>query len=129
MLHKNKVHIHDLHFDHVNWLNELNFYVNELEIFQKRLDELASHNTGEEVRKGISHHQNQLIIQKEQIDILSHELRVHEQSLGTYAKEHPVAIDHKLFGDHTGLRERMERFTQIYQEFRSEFRRFVGAWL
>jgi predicted nucleic acid-binding Zn-ribbon protein len=129
MAHKTKVHIHDLHFEHVAWLNELEFYQNEINIFQKRLDELSLHNTGDEVNKGISHQQNQIIIQKDQIDQLKHEFGVYEHQLATYAKEHPVAIDHKLFEDHKMLREKMQRFTELYQNFKEEFRRFVGIWL
>ncbi len=129
MSHKGKVHIHDLHFDHVTWENELSFYANELDIFQNRLDEVATRNSSDEVTKQISHYQNQIIIQKEQIDILRHDLKIYEQSLAKFAKEHPVAIDHYLFNDHVGLRKRMERFEQLYADFKKDFKKFVGIWL
>src|SRR6201984_3491948 len=71
-------HIDDLHFEHELWASEAKFYTDELKIYQKRLDEIASKNTSEDVRKQVEHFQNKFIIQKEQLDILNHEVTVHE---------------------------------------------------
>jgi hypothetical protein len=44
MSKSNKVHIDDLHFDHKVWKRELNFYKDELMVFQNRLDEVGQGN-------------------------------------------------------------------------------------
>ena len=122
-------HIDDLHFEHQLWRSEANFYADELKIYQKRLAEIASKNTGEEVRKQVEHFQNQFIIQKEQMDILNHEVNVHEQWLAEFAKKHPVAVDHHLFADHTTMHEKMLAFNKMYTELKNEFNRFLAAWM
>ncbi len=125
---KNK-HIDDLHFEHALWTSEAKFYADELKIYQKRLDEVASKNNSEDVRKQVEHFQNKFIIQKEQLDILNHEVTVHEQWLAKMAKQYPTAIDHQLFADHKTMHERMDSFNTIYAEFKKEFNRFLATWM
>ncbi|HEY0030328.1 MAG TPA: hypothetical protein VGC65_06180 [Bacteroidia bacterium] len=121
-------HIDELHFEHQLWTSEANFYADELRIYQKRLSEVAAKNTGIDVRKQIEHFQNQFIIQKEQLDILNHEVTVHEQWLAKYAEEHPVAIDHQLFADHKVMQEQVVIFGKIFTELKKEFREFLATW-
>ena len=40
--------------------------------------------------------------------------------------EHPTAIDHRSFGDHTELRNQMETFEKLYHELKNEFYRWVA---
>ena len=126
---KKTKHIDELHFEHQLWTSSAKFYVDELKIYQKRLAEIASKNTNEEVRKQVEHFQNQFIIQKEQIDILNHEVTVHEQWLAKFAKENPVAVDHHLFADHTAMHEKMEAFAKMYTDLKHEFNRFLATWM
>lgn len=120
-----RTHINDLHFEHQMWLSETAFYGDQLTIFQKRLDEIAKRNNGVEVSKEIDHFQNQFIIQKEQMDIIDHEVRVHEQWLSNFAKEHPVAIEHRYFGEHTDMYDKMETFKRLFNELKTEFYDFM----
>ena len=122
-------HIDELHFEHQLWLNEAKFYTDELKIYQKRLEEVASKNNSEDVRKKVEHFQNQFIIQKEQMDTLNHHVNEHEQWLTKYAKENPVAIDKKLFADHTVINDKVESFRKIYTELKNEFNKFVATWM
>ena len=122
-------HIDDLHFEHQLWTSEAKFYVDELKIYQKRLAEVASKNTKEDVRKQVEHFQNQFSIQKEQLDILSHRVNEHEEWLAKYATNHPVAIDHKLFPDHESMHEKMDTFRKIYSELKKEFNHFLSIWM
>lgn len=121
-------HIGQLHNDHTSWLSEIRLHADELRIFQQRLEEIATKNNATEVQKSITHFQNQLIIQKEQLDILSHNIRKQEQLLAQYAQEHPVAIDHVLFKDHKDLREQNETFNRLFRELKTEFNAFLGRW-
>lgn len=122
-------HIDELHFEHQLWSNEAKFYKDELKIYQERLDEIASKNNSEDARKGIEHFQNQFIIQKEQLDILNHGINEHEQWLAKYSKENPVAIDKKLFADHTAMHDKADSFRKIYNELKQEFNRFMITWM
>lgn len=122
-------HIDDLHFEHQLWNSEVKFYADELKIYRKRLEEIASKNTKEDVRKQIEHFQNQFIIQKEQLDILSHRVNEHEEWLAKYSTNHPVAIEHKLFPDHASMHEKMDTFKKIYSELKKEFNHFLTIWM
>ncbi len=110
-------HMDELHFEHALWTSEARFYADELKIYQKRLAEIASKNNSEEVRKKIEQFQNKFFIQKEQIDILNHEVTIHEQWLAKMAKQHPIAIDHQLFADHKAMHDKIE------------FNHFLSIWM
>lgn len=118
-----------LHEDHQKWLEEVLFYKDELKIFVKRLEEIASRNSGEEIRKQIEHFQNQFVIQKEKTDMLQHDLNIHEQWLSIYAKEHPTNIENELFADHAVMRSQMNMFEKIYSELKTEYLDFLEKWM
>lgn len=123
---KDRKHIDELHFEHKLWTSQLNFYRDELKIFNHRLEELAAANSIVEVTARIEQYQNQIIRQNEVIDELIHRINGHEHQLAQEAIEHPIAIDHVLFADHTKLREDAERNTELYNEFKEGFVRFVA---
>lgn len=126
---KKHVYISDLHFEHKLWLNELTFYNNEVDGFENRLAEVSSRNTIMEAKAGIEQYQNQFIRQKEVIDELKHEINEHEHKLSQHAQEHPVAIDHQYFGDHTDLRSRMQTFRELFNELKDNYFRYLVKWM
>jgi len=119
----------DLHFEHEMWLNALSFYKEELKIFENRLGEVSGKNTDRDMKAKVEHFQNQFIREHEVIDILKHDINAHEQTLVQYAKDHPVAIDHVYFDNHTGLEGRMEMFKKLWMELRKEFMLFLRDWM
>jgi hypothetical protein len=118
-------HIDDLHFEHQLWLSELNLFADELNIYVNRLTEISAKNTGEEIRKKIEHFQNQFILQKQQLDILNHDIKLHEQLLSSFAKEHPIAIDHHLFSGHTETAGKVATYRSIYNSLKQAFGKFL----
>ena len=97
-----------LHFEHIVWIKELEFYKNELKVFNKRLTEVSDRYTSTEVLARLEQFQNKFIVQNEVADILRHDLKSHENELMEIAKDSPVALDHKVLKDHPDMRERME---------------------
>ena len=67
--------------NHIIWQKGFGFYSNELEIMKHRLEEIASRNTTFEVRQQIEHFQNQIIVQRNNIDELSHEVNLYIENL------------------------------------------------
>ncbi|HQW06335.1 MAG: hypothetical protein IPH05_01905 [Flavobacteriales bacterium] len=121
----NRVHIGDLHNDHKLWLNTLEFCKQEIDILEHRMEEIVKRNTGKEVMAELEHFQNQYIRQREVIDELRHDLKQHENELVKEAMDHPVAIDHRLFGDHAEQRDAMHTFEKLYNELKAEFMRWL----
>ena len=127
--HQDHIYLKDLHFEHRLWLNELNFVKDEIEIFTHRLSEVEIKNNGADFTPEAESLQNKLIRQKEVVDELVHHINSHESSLAHQAEEHPIAVDHLHFKDHTDLREKMKRFLTLYAEFKKEFMRFTAKWM
>lgn len=123
------LYLSDLHFEHTQWVNELDFFASQINSFENRLGEIAIRNTGADVKAKLEQYQNQFIRQKEVIDELKHKIGSHENGLTSYAVAHPVAIDHMHFDDHTDIREEMEQFRAIYQELKDNYYKFVLQWM
>lgn len=66
--------VYDLHEENKEWLNKLAFYKDELKVMQNRVSEIAAKNTAKDVLASVEHFQNQLIIQRNNIDELAHSL-------------------------------------------------------
>lgn len=126
---KKAIHIDDLHFEHENWQKELSFMQDEVNVFENRLEEIVQRNTGKEVLAEAEHFQNQFIRQKEVIDTMKHNIKLEEEGLAKYAKEHPVAIDHVHFDDHTKTREEMHKERVIFAELKNEYYRYLSKYM
>ena len=121
--------IYELHEEHKTWLNKLLFYKDELKIMDKRIMEVAEKNTSNEVRSLADHFSNQLIIQKEQIDILTHDIKSHELYLEAAVQNNPNAIDNEKFSDHKKHRESIATFEKLFKELREELIDFLSKWM
>ena len=126
---KNAIYLHNLHFENVNWFKELEFFKDELGSFKHRLEELVQAWTKTEVLAQAEHFQNQFIRHDEVIDELKHKIKIEEQQLAKYAKEHPIAIDHVHFKDHSSLREEVTMQRKLYSELKQEFFRYLSKYL
>ena len=121
--------IYQLHEEHKIWLNKLAFYKDELSIMQNRIAEIAQKNTSKEVLAFVEHFQNQLIIQRERIDNLNHDIKKDESFLESAAIKNPTAVDHEKFADHKAEREDVEKFEQMFNDLRKELIDFLSKWM
>jgi hypothetical protein len=123
------IYISDLYFENKIWRNELSFFKDEILIFENRLGELIARNSKPDFLTEAESLQNRLIREREVIDTLRHDITVEEDSLARYAQEHPIAIDHVYFDDHSQLRAQMERFRTLYDTLKGDFTRFAAKWM
>lgn len=129
MPNKNFAYLSDLHYEHQLWRNELNFYKEELNILERRLEEIISRNTNNEVEAGAESFQNRFDLQRDHINSIKNTIKKHEHALADFAKDHPIAVDHVHFKDHSEIREKTDRFRELYQEMKTEFNRFAVKWM
>jgi len=122
---KKHVYLSDLHFEHQAWKNELSFQKDELSFFKNRLEEIVPRYTDKTVLAKSEQFQNQMIRHHEVLDGLVHDINAHEHKLTDYAKEHPIAVDHVHFDDHTSLRDGIESQRKIYADFKQKYFRFL----
>ena len=118
---KKSVYLSDLHFEHKNWLSEIEYWKDELKFFKNRLSEVVSRWSDKDILARCEQYQNQFIMHREILDILRHDIKAHENELEEMAVEHPVAINHRRFEDHTGLRDRVETQRDIYNSMKKSY--------
>jgi hypothetical protein len=117
------------HEENKKWMNSLLFYEDEINIMKKRLEELASGNSDKEVLIQVEHFQNQLIIQKDQIDQLKHEINLDNDILTSEMDRNNAVVDHRKVKDHSSIRIRMEVFERIFNSIRKELNAFIEKYL
>lgn len=120
--------IAQLHFEHQVWGKELAFFADELKSYEKRLEELVTASHNRDMLARLEQFQNQFIRQKEVIDQLDRDIRVHEQHLAKLALKDMEAAPSDN-GLHERMRENMNQFRKIYGDLKSEFFRFMGTWM
>lgn len=121
--------ISELHEEHKTWLNKLLFYKDELKIMDNRILEVAKKNTSKEEQSLIDHLNNQLIIQKEQINILTHDIKSHESYLNVAVIDNDKDIDNESFLDHKKHRESIAIFEKLFKDLREELIDFLSKWM
>ena len=119
----------DLHFEHNQWRSELAFWEDELKSFKNRLEELVLRWTDKDMLAQLEHYQNVFIRQGEVIDILQHDIHVHEANMSTLDNEGEDALDRVLVKNHVEFRNRMETQRHIYAELKKEFFRFLTKYM
>ena len=90
-----KESIYKLHEENTIWLNKLDFYKDDLQILKDRLQEIAAKNSSKEVLAEVEHFQNQFYIQQNNMDNITHAIKINEKELMELIKSNPVAADRK----------------------------------
>lgn len=124
-----KKNIYSLHEEHKTWLNVLQFYKDDIEVMKKRLEEIASKNTSKEVLAMVEHFQNQLIIQRNNIDELNHAVKQEENAIEKNINNNPVAVDHRSMEDNPKMRDDINSFEKNFAELRKDFIGFIAKWM
>lgn len=124
-----KANIYAQHGENTEWTNKLNFYKDEVKIMTGRLEEVAAKNSSKEVLAEVEHFQNQLIIQRNNIDEALHAVKLNEEALQAEVKDNPVAVDHRSVEYHAQEKEMVESFEKNFNDLRGEFNEFIGKWI
>jgi len=124
-----KNYVYDQHFENFEWLNKLFFYKDEISILQARLQEVAALNNSKEFLAQLEHLQNQLLIQRDAIDRIKHDVNENEEGLEKNISQNPVASDHRKVDDHVQEREEVIVFEKNFNELRKELNTFFTRWL
>jgi hypothetical protein len=117
--------VYALHEENKEWLSKLAFYKDEIKVMGNRVAEIASKNTSKDILSLVEHFQNQLIVQRNNIDELAHSINDHETYLVNRAKENPTAIDHRSVNDHPVMRDSFNSFEKVINELRKELNLFL----
>ena len=120
-----QIEVENLHFQHRLWSNELSFVEDELKIFENRLEKLVNTLRDRDMLAKLEHYQNQFIRQKEVLDQLQHDIKVHEQEIGRMLQNGKKLNDSNL-NRHLKVEDEMATFRKIYGELKSNYFKFMA---
>lgn len=121
-----RVPVQKMHADHLQWLQDLNFYRDDLTIMDKRLMEINKKNSIHAVTAWTEHFQNQILIQSREINVLDKAIRKSEKIMDKAVAKFPAAFNEALVNEHGYLKERMAIFAKLFKSMRAEFNRFAA---
>lgn len=121
-----KVSLNYLHHQTTDWIREINFYKDELNVLSKRLAEVAGANTNAEVMAQVEHFQNKFIVYKEQLDLLLHRLHAAETAIQNHIKSRPEHTHEKFLETTDALQQNVKDYTTGFSDMRFEFNKFLS---
>jgi uncharacterized membrane protein YgaE (UPF0421/DUF939 family) len=122
----NVKHVQNLHNEA---LRGLQFYKEEMNILQRRLEEITKDNTHIEVMRNVEHFQNQLIIQRNNMDELRHTINEHLGLITHQLEKTSYFVSENADEAQTKLYEQYLSVEQRINELRHEFNRFAAKWM
>jgi hypothetical protein len=129
MENTSKKALYDLHFDHIEWLNKLAFYKDEIKILKHRLDEVAAKNNNKDVMAMVEHFENQFKIQNNNIDEIRHNVKQEENKVVNNIHVNPTASDHRKVSFSEDLVESVNSFEKNFNVLRHELNTFLSKWM
>jgi hypothetical protein len=126
---KTQESVYKQHEENTEWSSKLDFYKDEVTILTGRLKEIASKNSSAEAMVDTERFQNQLMIQENAINEISHLIKNNEKVLELEVDKNPVAIDHRKVEYHTKEQNLIVGFEKNFKELRADFNRFAAKWM
>ena len=115
-----------LHLLCQDWTRTLQFYKTEIPYFKKRLGEISSKNTGEDIRKEVEHIENEFIVLNEDLDQLQHNVNLLQDHAMKSATEKPLYINVRNAQVDDNIGELIEFFEMEFAKNKKQFYRFLS---
>ena len=113
------------HKEHREWISSLNFYQDEIRIFQKKLEKvLFEYPDLYSIIEHVDEYQNILSKKLVQINNFRRQIILHERHLSD-----SKSINELDLWGHTETREKLEEFTTDFEKLKVNFRGFVSKHL
>ncbi|WP_274474518.1 hypothetical protein [Mangrovimonas aestuarii] len=119
----------DLHFEHILWRKEIDFWKDEIKSFQKRLDELVSRWTDEMVLAELGQYQNNFTIHNNKIEEFKEAIDAHEHNISKQYESQHEAMDRVYVERHKQLRTDLETQRHIYNDLKKRFFDFLSKYM
>lgn len=110
------------HKEHREWLSQLDFYQDQIKIFQMELAQvLHRHPKYLSILEHVNEYRNIFIKKLEHIDEFRHQIILHEKRISQ-----KLAPDTEGLWDHSETRTEIHQFMNEFEELKQNFRRFVA---
>ncbi|HVX50874.1 MAG TPA: hypothetical protein VHB48_11995 [Chitinophagaceae bacterium] len=110
----------------IEWNKSVDFYLEEIKIFQERLLEVAAKNNKPTISVSIEHYQNQFIAQAESLQQLRHDINAQEEAIAKEITKANKIFDMDIVDRQFYLREKMQMSEKIFIETKHSFYRFLA---
>ncbi len=118
----------ELHAEHDEWQEKIRAYRHEIHEMNTSLEVIVSKNPSTEDLVKVEHFQNQLIRQREVLDITRHKFKQHENLIE--AKEENQDLhninEQRLLENHQMYRQELNDFEKIFNDLKQEFNMFTA---
>ena len=121
------VYSSDLSFNLGIWKRELKFHMSELDIFQKKLEEIASRDDFDKSSYKLESLQNRIMIERDAIGKLLHRCRAKLGNL--HNANHYKNVDGKLQYEKRSLYDDLKHYIKLHYEFKEAMMDFFVEWL
>jgi len=121
------VYLSDLEFNLKVWKEELRFHRDEMEKFEKKLENIASRNLGNEAMAPLEGFQNKIIREKEVIGRILQRIRMKRKIIQT--ADLGEELDGRLRNQQTSMRDDMKTYIKLHYELKEDLMDYFLRWL
>jgi len=121
------VYLSDLKFNLKVWKRELRFHRDELTRFEKKLEDIASRNLGNDAMAPLEGFQNKIIREKEVIGRMLQRIRRKRNILKT--ADMNEELDGRLRSQQSTLKDDMKTYIKLHYELKESLMDYFLKWL
>ncbi len=121
------VYLSDLKFNLKVWKRELRFHRDELAKFEKKLEDIASRNLGNDAMAPLEGFQNKIIREKEVIGRMLQRIRRKRYILNS--ADLSEELDGRLRSQQTTLKDEMKTYIKLHYELKESLMDYFLKWL
>ncbi len=121
------VYLSDLKFNLKVWKRELRFHRDELTKFEKKLEDIASRNLGNDAMAPLEGFQNKIIREKEVIGRMLQRIRRKRNFLKS--ADLSETLDGRLRNEQTTLKDDMKTYIKLHYELKESLMDYFLKWL
>lgn len=111
------------------WDATSRFYLDEIGVFEKRLNSVLKANTKRDVLAKAEQFQNQFILQREQFENILHDLKNEKKKVKSSILGKVPIVKTPLLKTDQLIQQRVEIAEKIFQETKRDFNRFLSEVL
>ncbi|MBJ2174379.1 hypothetical protein FF125_11420 [Aureibaculum algae] len=121
------LYLSDLKFNLEIWRRELKFHAKEMDLFEKKLEEIASREFSKKALVPLESFQNKIMIEQDVISKLQHRCKAKIKSIK--AADLNEEVDGRLQNDQHNLRNDMRTYTKLHRQLKEEMMDYFLEWL
>jgi len=108
------------------WRSAMELFMQELQGYNQRLNDVAGKNNKDVVLKQVEHFQNQFIVQKDNIQTMLHEIKIQEQNIAEDVRRDKILDETDIIGNQSFLREKVHTTEKIFVALKHDFYSFLA---